>query len=354
MYVGPDIVDDGLVFAMDAGSERTYPRNNLGVAWVDYGGGLAAGYYSIVNSIQPYSILLNTTYSSWLGYFGLTVPSAEDYTLMFDYVADATSVLILDNDGVDDNNWNATINVTTSVQTYNVTKAVSTTGAINFFIARNSGGNITVSNFRFFKSAPAFNIINSDEGTLTNGVGFSTDNGGSFTFDGSDDYISVAYNTELNTPLGATFDVWIYPTSSGEFLSRGTSDTGTTPDNPRFYIGSNGYLYLDWSTPGADVYVDTASAGPVTLNAWNNIIGVATPGQQLRFYVNTIEPSYVNVSGALPTPLANTANPLIIGGATWIPRYISGKIAAVKLYNKSLSATERSQNFNAQRTRFGL
>ena len=25
MYVGPDIVDDGLVFAVDAGSTRSYP-----------------------------------------------------------------------------------------------------------------------------------------------------------------------------------------------------------------------------------------------------------------------------------------------------------------------------------------
>ena len=196
-------------------------------------------------------------------------------------------------------------------------------------------------------------LVGTSVGTLTNGVGFDSANGGSFTFDGSDDYISVAYNTELNTPLGATYDIWIYPTSSGEFLSRGQSDSSTNPDNPRFYIGSSGNLYFDWSVPGTDTYVDSSS-GAVTLNAWNNIIGVATPGQQLRVYVNTIEPSYGTVQNTLPTPLANTPNPLIIGGVTWIPRYIAGKIAAVKLYNKSLSATERSQNFNAQKSRFGL
>jgi hypothetical protein len=197
----------------------------------------------------------------------------------------------------------------------------------------------------------ATSLVGTSVGTLTNGVGFDSANGGSFTFDGSDDYISVAYNTELNTPLGATYDIWIYPTSTGEFLSRGTSDSGTTPDNPRFYTGSNGNLYFDWSTSGADTYVDTV-AGVVTFNAWNNIIGVATPGQQLRVYVNTIEPSYGTVSNTLPTPLANTANPLIIGGVTWIPRYIAGKIASVRLYNKSLSAAEITQNYNAQKNRF--
>mgnify|MGYP003669307612 CR=1 FL=1 len=196
-------------------------------------------------------------------------------------------------------------------------------------------------------------LVGSNTGTLTNGVTYQSINGGVFDFDGTDDYISVAYSTELNTPLGATYDIWIYPTSSGEFLSRGQSDSSTNPDNPRFYIGSSGNLYFDWSVPGTDTYVDSSS-GAVTLNAWNNIIGVATPGQQLRVYVNTIEPSYGTVQNTLPTPLANTPNPLIIGGVTWIPRYIAGKIAAVKLYNKSLSATERSQNFNAQKSRFGL
>ena len=199
----------------------------------------------------------------------------------------------------------------------------------------------------------ATSLVGTSVGTLTNGVGFDSANGGSFTFDGSDDYISVAYNTELNTPLGATYDIWIYPTSTGEFLSRGTSDSGTTPDNPRFYIGSSGNLYFDWSTPGADTYVSTAS-GVVTFNAWNNIIGAATPGQQLRVYVNAVEPSYSFVSNTLPTPLPNTPNPLIIGGVTWIPRYIAGKIAAVRLYNKSLTAAEVLQNYNAQKSRFGL
>ena len=161
----------------------------------------------------------------------------------------------------------------------------------------------------------------------------------------------IDINTYLDEQDDDTYDIWIYPTSSGEFLSRGTSDSGTTPDNPRFYISGSGGLYFDWSIPGVDTYVDAAS-GVVTLNAWNNIIGVAASGQQLRFYVNTIEPSYTTVVNTMPTPLQNTANPLIIGGVTWIPRYIAGKIAVVRLYNKVLSATERSQNYNAQKNRF--
>jgi len=194
-------------------------------------------------------------------------------------------------------------------------------------------------------------LVGTNTGTLTNGVGFSSGNGGAFTFDGVDQYITVPNSTELNTPLGATFDIWIYPTAFGEFLSRGTSDSGTNPDNPRFFIGSTGAIYFDWSRPGADTYVDSV-AGVVTYNAWNNIVGVAIPGQQLRVYVNGVEPSYGTVSNTMPTPIQNTADPLIIGGVNWIPRYVTGKIANVKLYNKALSSAERLQNYNALKSRF--
>ena len=194
-------------------------------------------------------------------------------------------------------------------------------------------------------------LAGTNTGTLTNGVGFNSGNEGAFTFDGVDQYITVPNSTELNTPLGATFDIWIYPTASGEILSRGTSDSGTTPDNPRVFVGSGGNLYFDWSRPGVDTYVDSV-ASVVTYNAWNNIVLAATPGQQLRVYVNGVEPSYGTVANTMPTPIQNTANPLIIGGVNWVPRYMTGKIANVKLYNKALSSAERLQNYNAQKSRF--
>ena len=36
MYVGPDIVTDGLVFAVDAGSTRSYP--GTGTTWYKFSG----------------------------------------------------------------------------------------------------------------------------------------------------------------------------------------------------------------------------------------------------------------------------------------------------------------------------
>jgi len=61
---------------------------------------------------------------------------------------------------------------------------------------------------------------NSNKGTLTNGPTFSEGNMGSISFDGTNDYVNVPYNSILNTPNGATYEVWIKPTvaTTGTFF----------------------------------------------------------------------------------------------------------------------------------------
>ena len=181
----------------------------------------------------------------------------------------------------------------------------------------------------------------------------SFDSNAQMVFDGSNDYASVGYSTAINTPNGATYEIMLYPQAAGEFLTRGKSDSGTDPDNPRFYVGGSGNIYFDWSITGADTYVDTVT-GTATLNQWNHIVGVAQPGDQLRVYVNGVQASYGTVSRTLPATLPNTSDPIIIGGVTWIPRYFTGKVGMVKLYNRNLTPTEIKENFNGIRSRYGI
>jgi hypothetical protein len=353
-FVGPDIVDNGLLFAVDAASERSYPRNNLGVAWYDYAGALAAGKYSIVSSIQPYSILLNTTFNSWIGYYRINVPSAEDYTLMFDYVADATSVLIIDNDGVDNNNWNATIAVTTSVQTYNVTKAVSTTGAIDFFPARSSGGNITISNFRFFKSAPAFNIINNDSCTLVNEVSFSNNNAGTWGFDGVDQYISRVSQT-YSFASGATVEQFIKPTAINRQQGFFTlNHVGGSPSGQNIFINfwmSTNNL-MRWEVIGSSeggTYTTITATTAVTVGKHYHFVGVFN-GTTTTIYVNGV---------AETTQTMTNQPPRITSSQMEIGRYnttypSASRIPVTRFYDKPLTALEVKNNYNAYKNRFNL
>ena len=194
---------------------------------------------------------------------------------------------------------------------------------------------------------------NSNTGTLTNGPTFNAGNQGSISFDGTNDYVNVPYNSILNTPNGATYEAWIKPTvaTTGPFLNRGTSDSGATPDNPRFVAISTGALYFDWSSPGSDIYLQTAT-GVVTMGSWNQVIGLATPSAQLRTFVNGVETSYSTRVNSLPSTLPNTSTSLEIGAATWY-QFFNGSIAIVRLYNRVLSSSEILSNYNATKNRFG-
>lgn len=193
----------------------------------------------------------------------------------------------------------------------------------------------------------------SNNGTLTNSPSYNAGNGGYLTFtSASSTYVSIPYSASLDTPTGCTHEVWFYPTGAGEFLSRGLSDSGSSPDNPRLYVYGDGRVYFDWSTTGLDRWGEYA--GATTMNTWNQVVLQTLPSTTMKLYTNGAYKGDNFVGGNMPATLPNTANPIILGGATWIPRYFSGRIAIVRLYNRALSANEILQNYNALRGRFGL
>jgi hypothetical protein len=198
-----------------------------------------------------------------------------------------------------------------------------------------------------------YDASNNALGTLTNGPVYTSGVSGYFTFDGVNDYASFAYQPSTNTPNGCTYEVWLYPTGSdGEVVTRGTSDSGANPDNPRLYVSAAGNIYWDWSITGTDKYMNSNSN--CNINAWNQIVGVAPAGGSLGIYLNTANVSGTSVGGNLANPLNNTNDPIIIGGVNWIPRYFNGRIAIVRIYNRVLTTTEITQNFNATRGRYGV
>ena len=70
-------------------------------------------------------------------------------------------------------------------------------------------------------------------------------------------------------------------------------------------------------------------------------------------YMNSVQVGTVTTSQPTGT-LANSANSFFIGRRPNATLPTTMNLASFKLYNKVLSATEVTQNFNAGRGRFGL
>lgn len=186
---------------------------------------------------------------------------------------------------------------------------------------------------------------NSRTGTLTNGPTYSATNGGSIVFDGSNDYVQCSGSL---TVTAATFVTWIKRNGSqgtydGILFSRGT--TNTTGMN--FYTSNQlGYHWNDSSS------TYNWSSGLTIPDATWCMIAVSVTSTAATAYL------YQTGGTTTATNTVNHASSLLddikIAQDDAGSRYFNGNIAIAQLYNIALSAGEISQNFTADRARFGV
>jgi hypothetical protein len=183
-------------------------------------------------------------------------------------------------------------------------------------------------------------LAGSNNGTLTNGPTFNSANGGSFVFDGVDDCVVVNSNASILSKVSYTKIAWFNITSylyniisggnGGEhaFWLAGTSN---------LRAGHNG----SWST--------VVSTTTLALNTWyfGAVTFNTTTGWVL--YVNGIQEST-----SISTTTFNGTQEILIGAYGTGGNVFSGKIAMATVYNKILTPQEVQQNYNSQKSRFGL
>ena len=176
--------------------------------------------------------------------------------------------------------------------------------------------------------------------TLTNGPTFNTNNHGSFSFDGANDYVSSVSIPNPNGQL--TCEVTMNYNSKGQYHN--IFDRGS--NRPMLWIDNNNKLEVSFPSANGGLTSTLAYHGQnVIVTAVYS--SVSSPGIEL--YVNGVSVgtnATAHVSWANPSTftLFNRA-----GGQTF-----SGKIYSFKFYNKVLTTSEISQNFEATKGRFGL
>ncbi len=198
---------------------------------------------------------------------------------------------------------------------------------------------------------------NSNNGTLTNGPTFSSANGGSIVFDGTNDYVATPIQN-LDRPC--TFSTWVNFNNLTGFQTLIGQDTSASIIRGRFYFqkagATSGGLILNvvnFSIVLSSNSIVIANAiNPVVTNQWYNYSAVLTT-TTLALYENGILQNTVNDSNTFLTP--NTTITLNAGYYNnSIVDYINGKSSSFQIYNRALSATEISQNYNAVKSRFNL
>ncbi len=181
----------------------------------------------------------------------------------------------------------------------------------------------------------------SRNGTLENGPTFSTANGGTFVFDGSNDFVSIPTWT-LSPPWTVNF--WCKTSSAGD--NGLMSHWSGGPVNNAMYItgGKMAYAYYN-----GDWRYNTSNGTSVNTGNWVFLSFVAPSASNgtLQFYADGILNYSFSITGG------HYGSNIGSIGINWGWAYFNGSIAHVSHYNTNHSASQILQNYNSTRKRFG-
>lgn len=189
-------------------------------------------------------------------------------------------------------------------------------------------------------------------GTLINVPTYNIENGGSIVLNGTTQYVDYGNNTLGIEAQDKTVCAWIYKTSSGGIY--GIVDKDFDNGDPNyggwgFWIYSSDKLTY-WAQSNKDLIDTGASVG---INSWRYAcVSWNNTSKSATFYLNGILNS--TVTNATIVEKVSDSTTLKIGAARNVAGYFPGRIACVTAYNRQLTATEILQNYNAQKSRFGL
>lgn len=186
-------------------------------------------------------------------------------------------------------------------------------------------------------------------GTTVNSPTYSSANGGSVSFGGSNEYVEILSNGKSSIFETQTFSIEsiFYRTDDGENVLWSfdyTSHSG--PYYSQHLRMSGNTLYFLWNNSST---YQNIGATVSNLNQWTSVTATFTSGFQ-GLYVN----GSLVASSTRADTITYYNQEIWIGKGNYAGSEFSGRIASTKFYNRALTAAEVQQNFNSIRGRFGI
>jgi hypothetical protein len=192
---------------------------------------------------------------------------------------------------------------------------------------------------------------NGNHGILTNSPTFDSSDGGAIVFDGVNDYVALTSTPPIAQSIYSS-TVEIVAKAANNLSFQLMFGGGVQNTNQGFYFGfragnNTNFMYAYYSN-------DQDGSIPRNKTEWNMYTGT---------YNNSVGSRYRYFNSQLLSPsensgVTNTSAAEFVLGAYKDPGFVTyffnGRISSLKIYNRSLSASEVLQNYNAQKSRFGL
>jgi glucose/arabinose dehydrogenase len=162
--------------------------------------------------------------------------------------------------------------------------------------------------------------------------------GGALSFDGVNDWVTVADATPLDLTTGMTLEAWVYPTANGGGSWRNLiikERAGGEVYNLYANADTDAPVLYAIRAALPDVPLDARGTSQLTLNTWNHV-AATYDNATLRLYVNGAQVGTRAMTGALLT----STGALRIGGNSVWGEFFQGRIDEVRIYNRALTQPE--------------
>ena len=396
---GPQIVRSGLVLNLDAGNNKSYSTNRyqaLGSGLITesvnfalqsvpgfqrIAAGTIIGGYKVKPNDVVYSYSLGTNACHFHGN-SAPIPSGVYATFSFDYLVTGATNYPSTNYLANFENYgggalSGSVAAANSLQdiwqraTFTSGPTASAGTQAMFLYPGGCGGRLADSGTLYFRN-PKVEWTNVDTGnstfsstsnisiwydlsgnasncTLTNGPTSNVSNKGNILFDGVDDYGSITNVSSLRPTTELTIEMVIKAVTTTAGWNHLFGINPYTSYSPLIFLETGGLLiralhFVD----GVEYRCNTSES--ISTSVFKHVVFTFKPGDAIRSYFNGV----ASTTNALPngTLSYNTSNAFLINyvGGNW-PNVQYG---LVRVYNKALTQTEVSQNYQATKTRFGL
>jgi hypothetical protein len=198
-----------------------------------------------------------------------------------------------------------------------------------------------------------------NNGTLVGGAVYNSGNAGTFSFDGVNDCVNCGNAASLDIRRTMTLEAWFkvnnfnFPSGWSNLINK-MNAAGDL--NTRTYAAwINAARYIHFTTSDSTGQQDFNTTSIIVANQWHHWVGIIdrTNGNVFQYVDGILN---TNGSGTVRTnDTVSHSNPMFLNVPTGsFYSHFQGNIAIARVYNRCLTASEVTQNFAAHRGRFGI
>ena len=180
-------------------------------------------------------------------------------------------------------------------------------------------------------------VVRDNPGYIINGATYSSDDGGALVFDGTDDYV----NAPVTKTASCTFSCWAKSTDVNGRMLFNAGPSGSGPD--LFFYDNT----ISWNTWDGNSNSFGSIPASVTDGNWHYYVVVNDASSNAKLYYDG------ELLGTATYRNASANTNLTIGGNTDTYQW-NGSISNFQLHNKVLTVAEIQKNYNALKGRYGL